>query len=298
MSHQEKLKLFYLLFVKMDAPFKKLALAVTFSPTSRALLREAARLKDLFNAELLLIHVGERTTEIETRMIEMLQSIGLSLPNVNLEWGLGDPAQVINSVCIKNKIDLLIAGALEKEGLITYFTGSIARKLMRNPPCSLLVLVSPKDSTKVYNKICAGVSFGPECPDTINKIFRFAHFEHTKEITLIREFQVPGHSIAVYDGVSSNETQSNRNRWIKEEEDKMRVFLAEHNLNTGIKINLVALYGRSGWEAKNYVQQLNADLFVTPAPPKKLKLVDRLFQHDNEFIFESLPCSLLMIKGN
>ncbi|MHC1737666.1 MAG: universal stress protein [Ignavibacteriaceae bacterium] len=281
----------------MEAPFKKLALAVTFSPTSRALLKEAARLRELFDAELLLIHVGEKSPDIESRMSEMLHTAGLTIPSVKLDWGTGEPSHVISEKCISHKIDLLIAGALEKEGLITYYTGSIARKLMRNPPCSLLVLVSPKEAVISYNKICVSVTFGPECPATIKKTFRFAQLENTKEITLIREFQVPGLSITVYDGAGSDETEDNRNRWVREEEGKMRIFLSEHNLISSTKLDLVALYGKAGWEAKNFAEKINADLFVIPAPHRKLKLFDRLFQNDTEFIFESLPCSLLMIKN-
>lgn len=280
----------------MNAPFNKLALAVTFSPTSRALLREAARLRLLFNAELLLIHVGEKTDENVNNLEEMVRQAGIATSSIKFEWGTGDPANVIISKCSENNVDLLIAGALQKEGLMTYYTGSVARKLMRKAPCSLLILVSPQDKDEVYDKVCISVSFEEECAEIVKKAFQFAHLGNTKEISLIHEFQVPGLSITVYDAGSTDETEESRNRWVKEEEEKLKIFLSEYNLVTDIDVKLVSLYGKSGWEAKNYVQQTNADLFVIPSPEKKLKLFDRLFQHDLEYIFESLPCSLLMIN--
>jgi len=280
----------------MDAPFKKIALAVTFSPTRLALLREAARLKELFNAELLLIHVARETAETKNKLEEMVKEAGIDPGTVRFEWGTGDPVKVIASKCIGNKVDLLIAGALEKEAILTYYTGSIARKLMREAPCSMLILVSPQDKVKMYTKMCVSVSFESECAAIIKKAFQFAHFGKTKEISLLREFQVPGLSITVYDGGSTEETEESRSRWVKEEEDKLRIFLSEHNLVSDIALKLVALYGKSGWESKNFVQQAKSDLLVIASPAKKLNFFDRLFQHDLEFIFENLPCSLLMIK--
>ena len=38
------------------------------------------------------------------------------------------------------------------------------------------------------------------------------------------------------------------------------------------------------------------DLFVVTAPRRKLKFFDRLFQHDIEYVFEQLPCSILIVK--
>ena len=44
----------------MASLFKKLGLAITFSPTGKALLKETKRLSEIFNSGLVLIHVGEK----------------------------------------------------------------------------------------------------------------------------------------------------------------------------------------------------------------------------------------------
>src|SRR5690606_40121969 len=52
----------------MTGPFRKLALAIAFSPRIQALLAETARLKFLWNAELCLIHVGSAGPADEERL--------------------------------------------------------------------------------------------------------------------------------------------------------------------------------------------------------------------------------------
>ena len=45
----------------VDSPFKKIAVAVAFSPRCEALLAEARQLQDKLNAQMLFIHVGKKT---------------------------------------------------------------------------------------------------------------------------------------------------------------------------------------------------------------------------------------------
>ena len=54
--------------------FRKIALAIAFSPRMEALIAESKRLKDLFQAELLLIHVGEKTVALEEKLNELWTS--------------------------------------------------------------------------------------------------------------------------------------------------------------------------------------------------------------------------------
>ena len=121
----------------MEHSFNKLGLALTSSPTGIALLKETKRLKDIFGAELFLIHVGERTPKAETAMGSIIENAGLSAHNTQLIWASGDPANTILNTSKRAGVDLLVAGALEKEGFIKYYIGSVARKIMRESTSSL-----------------------------------------------------------------------------------------------------------------------------------------------------------------
>jgi len=54
--------------------FEKLGLAITFSPTGKALLKETKRLNEVFNSELILIHVGDKTSENEKLLNEVIEN--------------------------------------------------------------------------------------------------------------------------------------------------------------------------------------------------------------------------------
>ena len=50
-----------------SAPYKRIAVASTFSPRFEQVLAEAKRVRDRFDAELHLIYVGKKTEETDQR---------------------------------------------------------------------------------------------------------------------------------------------------------------------------------------------------------------------------------------
>ena len=62
----------------MKGIFKKIALGLAFSPRVEALLCECVRLKSSWNAELILIHVGNHGPQEEEKLEQLLVKVGLS----------------------------------------------------------------------------------------------------------------------------------------------------------------------------------------------------------------------------
>lgn len=280
----------------MTSPYKNIALAVSFSPTSKKMLVEAKRLKELFSAKLSVMHIGEKNPENQELLAELLKSSGIKIDDVVVIYEPGNPVNAIIKVCHERKIDLLIAGALQKEKFFNYYMGSIARTLMRDVPCSVLFLNASQEIPKSFTKICVATDFSSRSEYTLKKAHEWAIAEKLKEITLIREFQVPGLAMTVNDSGSLDETADLRKKWEKDEIEKLNLFIRELNL-TEIDYNFVCLYGKQGWESKNYVNQNDADLFIVSAPKRKLGLFDRIFPSGLEFLAKQLPCSLLLVKS-
>jgi nucleotide-binding universal stress UspA family protein len=276
--------------------FKKIGLAITFSPNGLPLLKTAIRLKKLFNSNLCLIHVGEKNPETESQINNLIEKAGISPNAFNLVWKKGDPAKSIIAAVTENNIDLLIAGALEKENVIKYYLGSVARTIMRESPCSVLIITNPGTEPEKFKQFCVSVDFSQLGETAVKKSYEFAKLENAIEFILVKEFEIPGLAITVYDSGSTDDTEKSKQEWQLEEEDKLKLFARELNL-TGLDYRLVALLGKQGWEARNFVKENGSDLFVVPSHPKKLKFFDKLFQHDIEFILSQLPCSLLIIRN-
>jgi nucleotide-binding universal stress UspA family protein len=279
----------------MAALFKKLGLAITFSPTGKALLKETKRLKDIFNSELVLIHVGEKSAETENLLKEVIETSGINLGTIEVIWTKGDPANAILNTSNKAGVDLLIAGALEKEKFIKYYIGSVARKIMREASSSSLILTEPSENPKSFKKFYVSTDFSQESERTIKLTFNFALLEKAEEFVIIRDYSTPGLASTILDSASLDKLETVKNQWQAEEEERMKVFLQELNLK-GIKIKTHCLYGKEGWETSNFVRQNQGDIFAVTAPQKRLKLIDRLFHHELEYSFENLPSNLLIIR--
>ena len=107
--------------------YKKVAVASTFSPRFEQVLSEAGRIRERFGADLSLIYIGERTDETAKRFQRILGR--LQLPGDSpVHYGRGDPAEGILRAIADNDVDLIVAGALEKESALHPFLGNVARR--------------------------------------------------------------------------------------------------------------------------------------------------------------------------
>jgi nucleotide-binding universal stress UspA family protein len=279
----------------MDSPFKKLGLAITFSPTGKALLKETARLKSLFNAALYLIHVGKKTPETEKLLNNVINEAGLAVPEVDIIWTSGEPGKAILAASKSAGINLLIAGALEKENIIKYYIGSVARRIMRDADCSVLILKSPSLNPSSFSKFFVSTDFSEQSEYTIRKTYDFALLDNADELVIIRDYRIPGLASTLQDSGNIEELENVRVEWQQEEEEKMRIFLRELNLKS-IKVTSHILYGREGWRASSFAKEHKADIYAISVAAKKLKLIGRMFPHEAEYTFEQLPSNLLIVR--
>ncbi len=279
----------------MNQIFSKLGLAVTFSPTGKALLKETKRLKELFSTELVLIHVGEKKPEQQEQLNQIVLQAGYDLDKIEIIWSTGEPANVILEKSANAGVDLLIAGALEKESMLKYYVGSVARKIMRRASSSVLILKSPSENPKSFKRFYVSTDFSIQSERTVRLAYNFALRDECEEFVILRDFYIPGLATTVLDSGSIDETEFIRNKWQEEEEEKMRIFVKELNLKP-LPIKTKCLYGKEGWETSNYARENKADIFIVSVPAKKFKFIDRLFPHEDEYSFESLPSNLLIVR--
>lgn len=277
--------------------FSPIAAAFTFSPTLPQLIRQAAKLREAGNAKLFLIHAGIIGEENSALLHELLSVNRVPADAYELICRDTDPASLIREVCRQKKISLLIIGALMKEGLFSYYTGTLARNLMRNVPASMLILSCQPDEELTFSHICATVDFSKEGTQLLHTAYDTARLFGSEKLTLLRELLVPGLAMTVHDSGSKEETGSMRQVWEEQERLKINMLVKELHFS-GLPVKTAIVYGRQGYEAKKYAEEQNVDLLVVPAPKKKLRLMDRIFQHDQEYLYQELPCSLLCLKAH
>jgi len=274
--------------------YRKIALAIAFSPRLEALIAETKRLKNLHQASLVIIHIGKKTQELEQKLHGILKKYGVDPKQTKVIWEEGKPAKKILQICNEEKVDLLVAGAMKKEELFTYYLGSIARKIIRKASCSVLVLIEPTENPKPFAKIVINGTQQPQTPYVIGKAVEVCKLEQAKQVFILNEIKMYGLQMATIGEDNEEEASKQRKKLVNEEISYVEDILKTID-HEGLKINIKITSGRWAHELAKFSENIQADLLILGGH-ENLTFFDRLFPHDIEDILGNLPCNLLIVK--
>ena len=273
--------------------YKKIGLALAFSPRCQAMLAEAYRLKKLFDSELYCIHIGPKGKAEEEFLSDVLDKVNIKKNDINILWEEGKAVRQILSICKKERIDLLVAGALQKENLFNFYIGSIARKIIRKASCSVLMIVNPTTQPNPFKKIVINGSTGVRDLKTIKRGIKLAHLEGISQAHIFKDIHGYGLSLMMSTEESEAEFGERRRVLIQQEIEETKDLL--NSIDTfDVQIQVKVAGGKEGFELKKFVQKINADILVVRAPERSLKFFDRIFPHYLEVIMSDLPSNLLI----
>lgn len=272
----------------------RIALALAFSPRLEANLAEAARLNKLFQSHLYLIHVGDYTAGNEQELQQLLERFNLTKQNCTVLWQEGETVDTILETCKERHTDLLITGALEKEGLLQYYMGSVARQLSRKAQCSVLMLTEPSTEPHPFRNIVVSGGESSHTADTIALAMHLAKLEKANKVDIIQESEYHNIARLSSENKTADEVDQIKQEFISEDKEKLDEILSCTDCGS-LKIERHHLEGKPGFAISNYAREHEADLLVLSSPDKKLNLLDRLFTHDIEHVLANLPCSVLIV---
>jgi nucleotide-binding universal stress UspA family protein len=274
--------------------FKKIGIAIAFSPRLEALIAEASKMQVGLKSEMIFIHVGNKSNEDVITLNEYLEKYNL-LNNSKLIWQDGDTVETILNICEEEQLDLLVAGALEKESLINYIMGSVARKLSRKIKCSMLMLTEPKIESNPINYIVVEGSNNPKTENTIAVAIEIAKVFKVSNVDVIQETDLNKAALIRSDEFKENEMAMHKENLIQEEDKRLNYILSCNDCGS-LKINIERIEGKPGYIITKYAREHHADLLVLNSPDRKLNLIDRVFPTDIEFALADLPCNLLLVN--
>ncbi|MBI3502739.1 MAG: universal stress protein [Bacteroidetes bacterium] len=277
-------------------PFETIAVALAFSPRMESILIEAKKISDACNSKLVLVHVGAKTKEKEKTLGDILFRNNIEEKKIKTIWAEGDVVDTLLKLCKLNIVDLLILGALEKENILKYYLGSIARSISRKAKCSVLLLTK-SSGEKIKQKLIinAGADH-PKTIHTINTAFYFAKHIGVKEVTLVHEVHAPALAMAMAESSSAPEVTRIKKEYTEEETNKLHSMISKCDTGT-LKINEKIIKGKPGYAIRQYAETKKADLLVINSPDTHLTFLDRIFTHDIEFVLADLPCNLLIVHS-
>ena len=272
----------------------KILIGIAFSPNLKPNLFEAVRLANMFNSELVGVHVGEKTKNKETQFSKLLDETDTLKTPLKTIWKQGKPVDVILETCTSENIDLLILGALQQENLYKYYVGSIARKITRKAPCSVLLMIKPSIEKVPCKHIVVNGLKDEKTEETIKQAFNFSNKLNCNRVTIVEEISQAEIDIKVSDDKSLREATIAKEKIKIREDKRVQNILNDIDCNN-ITVKTQSIFGKRGYSIGHYAKVKRADLLVMNAPTK-LNLLDRIFPHDIEYILSELPTDVLIVK--
>ena len=273
--------------------YKHLGVAVALSPRLDALLAETVFHAEAFAPRLSLIHAGRHSVETEDRLRAAMRKA--EIPDEEIIWVEGDPDQAIVNAIRDHGIDLLLAGALEKEQALRYYLGSVAHNLVREAPSSLLLLTEPSVDPKPLRRIVVVTDYTEYSLIALTRAIRFAEKEQAEQLTVIRVLSDYGTAMVLSEGIRRDHARVLQNTTRGEEEELLRN-LVDAAGSSSIPIDAKCIEGHTGYVAAHFAREQKADLLVMPSSNWHSHFLERLFPSDMEWVLREIPCNLWVIR--
>jgi nucleotide-binding universal stress UspA family protein len=265
-----------------ETPHKTIAVASTFSPRFEAVLAEAKRVRDRFQCELNVIYVGDKTDETTAKFHDVFAQLSLPLDSI-VHYEQGDPAESILRALTANRIEMIVAGALEKELVLHPFLGDVARRLLREAGCSVMLFTQPQRQPKQLEKIVFIADYSDHARVALRKTFQLAAAEKSERLYVIRV-------LTPFDKArASRDREEGKTADDEDAELEQFVLSAGH---TDVPIEARCIRGNTGFAAADFVQSIGASLLVVPVAPSS----DRSFPSNIAWLADVIPCNLWLVR--
>jgi nucleotide-binding universal stress UspA family protein len=273
------------------------------SPRARAVAGEALALARAVRGELVFLHVGEDTPKTRGPLEEILREMkqrefaGADAleGKVTLRIVAGRPDEVVRRVALEHGANLIVAGALEKEGMIEGLFGSVARRIVRKAPCSVLLLTEPFPTQSRFHRMVISAEMTAGCSSMIRFAVGLARDLKTQSLHMVYEPNYFENLASRYEQKTPLPVLDDNPSCAVGTLIRMQSYLEEFDF-AGFEVVTRILDGAEGLESAEYARGTDADLLVFPAPARPLGFWDRFFHHPTEHVLEKLPCSVLIYR--
>jgi nucleotide-binding universal stress UspA family protein len=272
-----------------SSTYKTIAVATTFSPRFKRVLAEAKRIRDRFGAELHLIHVGKRNQETPKKFSDVLAELGLPADSP-IHYEEGDPAECILAALAREKIDMLIAGALEKEIVLHQFLGNVARRLVREANCSVMLFTHPQKNPKPLRRIVFIANHSKDELHALKTTLQLAEAESCERLYVIE-------IITAFDEARASMVENPNASPAHKPKHAAEDALDELVLSAGtteVPIETRSIRGATGLAASDFVRSVEADLLVVSLPKGRGSV--QQMPSNVAWVSDVIPCNLWVIR--
>jgi nucleotide-binding universal stress UspA family protein len=276
----------------IEPPYRTVAVASTFSPRFLQVLAEGKRVRDRLCQQLQLIYVGQRDDETNKKFASAFQQLQLPEDSAIHYQQADNPAAAILEAARANEIDLLVAGALEKEVVLRPFLGNVARTLVRQSSCSVILFTKPESEPKPFCRIVFLAEHSEHGRAALLKVLRLAALEECEKLFVIRVYTTFDEARAKA-RTDMPEIGSEGARTLEEEEIALEKFIDSAGA-TDVPIEARCIRGNTGYAALDFIQSIDASLLAVPIDPSACG-EEGLPAHV-AWITDVIPCNLWVIR--
>jgi nucleotide-binding universal stress UspA family protein len=271
-----------------SSSYKTIAVATTFSPRFKQVLAEAKRIRERFSADLHLIYVGERNEETSRKFRDTLAQLQLPVDST-IHYEKGDPAEAILRALAREKIDMIVAGALEKEVVLHQFLGNVARRLVREALCSIMLFTRPAVKPRPLRRIVFVADYSDHGLQALKRALPLAAAESCERVYVIRIITTFDQARASIHG----KARSGEKPRVDNEEDALEEFVLSAG-TTDVPIEVRCIRGNTGLAASDFIQSVKADLLVVPLEKKDAGIQE--LPNNIAWVTDVIPCNLWVIR--
>ena len=251
-------------------------------------LAEARRVRDRFEGKLIFIYVGKQDAMTTRKFSEALKKLQLPADSL-IQYEEGDPASAILGAARKAQAELLVAGALEKEAVHRQFLGNVARRLVREASCSVMLFTEPELEPKPMRHIVFIAEYSDHAQRALQRTLHLAEREKSERLFVIRNYTTFDRARARRRGKNPRNTA----RTLEEEEVALQEFVLAAGA-TPVPVETRLIQGNTGFAASDFVQAVEADLLVVPLETKAQ--AEAKLPRQNAWITDVIPCNLWVIR--
>lgn len=241
-------------------------MGIGLSPSLSANITEAGRLAASLAEELIFVHVEDGPAYARQEIESELSKVKERFPHRFL-GRQGDISEGILKACEEENADLLLIGALPKEGLLRYYSGSIARQIIRKSNCSVMLLSQPETFPKAYSKLAVFADRHPKTKDTLKMSIATAQALQSQQLDVLAES---------FDASNSLDLSSD-----------CTINIERHNID-----------GAAGYRLDQFSREHGTQILLLNSLDTKLGFLDRVFTHELDYLLSELPCAILMVHSS
>jgi nucleotide-binding universal stress UspA family protein len=263
--------------------------AIAFSPRMRAVLAEARRFAQKFGAQPSLVHVGARTAENEQELQAVISELNLAA-DTPANWLAGDdPASALLTWVEREKVDLLIAGALERERAGRNFLGIVARELLRHAHCSLLLFTQPSIEPRAFGTIVVVTDFSESAAAAFDAALSLAEREHAKMLHVVTVFSPLKAMHKELTGADSAQTQP------ENAQARLDEFVASAK-GSPVTVETRVIESTTGVAVSEFTKSVEANLLVLPA--RTHQDGTPILPAYMDWALQVIPCNVWVVKSS